>query len=193
MKASEWNAKYAARELWGAEPNRYVPPRAGTLTPGRALDLACGEGRNAIWLAEHGWAVTAVDFADVAVDRGRQWAADRELAIEWIVADVVQWVPPPDAFDLVLLCFLQLPADERRIVWTNAVRALAPGGTLLLAGHASRNLSEGVGGPQEAGVLYTPSDVVAALGGCRIERAEEVERPVDGGVAIDCVVVATKP
>ena len=191
MKAVDWNAKYAARELWGVEPNRYVEPVAGSLAPGRALDLACGEGRNAIWLAERGWKVTAVDFADVAVDRGR--ARERGADVEWVVADVLQWIPPAGAFDFVLLCYLQLPDHERRPVWRNAARALAPGGTLLVAGHDSRNIVDGVGGPKEPAVLYTASDVTRELDGLVVTRAEEVRRPVDDGTAIDCVVVATRP
>jgi SAM-dependent methyltransferase len=193
MKAAEWNAKYAARELWGVEPNRYVRPVADPLPAGRALDLACGEGRNAIWLAERGWRVTAVDFSDVAVERGKGWAAERGVAVDWLVADLVTWVPPVAAFDFVLLCYLQLPDDERRVVWHNAARALAPGGTLLLAGHHSRNLVDGIGGPKEPAVLYTETDVTRELAGLTITRADEVLRPVDDGTAIDCVVVATKP
>jgi SAM-dependent methyltransferase len=198
MKRDEWNARYAASELvWGVEPNRFVAAEAGDLPAGRALDLACGEGRNAIWLAQQGWQVTASDFADAAIDKGRKLAAGAGVAVDWRVDDVVAWVPPARSFDLVLCSYLQLPADERAVVFTNAAAAVAPGGTFLLVAHDSRNLTNGYGGPQEASVLYRAADVVAYLDGFTIVRACEIVREVtrpDGAVAqaIDCLVRAER-
>ncbi|PLW74405.1 class I SAM-dependent methyltransferase, partial [Streptomyces sp. DJ] len=76
MDSREWDERYASRELvWGAEPNRWLVREVEDLAPGRALDLAAGEGRNALWLADRGWRVTAVDFSRTALDRGRRLAA----------------------------------------------------------------------------------------------------------------------
>src|SRR5437763_4390638 len=109
MDRAAWDARYAATDsLWSFEPNRFLVQEAGSLAPGRALDLGCGEGRNALWLAGLGWRVTAVDFSQVALERGRAVAAERGLEIEWIPADVVEWRPPPCAFDLVALLYLHL-------------------------------------------------------------------------------------
>src|SRR3954466_14110312 len=105
MDSAEWDRRYAASELlWGGEPNAFVATEVGDLPPGRALDLACGEGRNAIWLAERGWTVTAVDFSDVAVEKGRS----RNPDVDFRVADVLELEPDEQAYDLVIVFYLQL-------------------------------------------------------------------------------------
>jgi SAM-dependent methyltransferase len=199
MTASAWEQRYASRELvWGAEANRWVVREVGGMPPGRALDLACGEGRNALWLASLGWRVTAVDFSGVALDRGRRLAAAQpeEVAarLQWVQADLRKYVPTADAYDLVLLVYLQVPAAERREVSRRAAAGLAPGGVLLVVGHDTTNLTEGIGGPPDPSVLFTPDDVVADLAGAglEVELAERVRRPVgqpDGSVvhAIDAL------
>jgi 2-polyprenyl-3-methyl-5-hydroxy-6-metoxy-1,4-benzoquinol methylase len=200
MDRDEWNARYAAQDLlWGAEPNRFVAAELGGLAPrGRALDVACGEGRNAIWLARLGWRVTAVDYSAVAIGRARRLAAQHGVDVEWIEADVTAFVPEPGAFHLVVVAYLHLPGAERRQVLAHAAAALAPGGTLLMIGHARRNLAEGVGGPQRPEVLWDADEVrreVEALG-LRVARAEDVLRPVETpqGVrnAVDALVRAER-
>jgi SAM-dependent methyltransferase len=192
VRAADWDARYAAEELWPIEPNVYVADIVPDLAPGRALDVACGEGRNAIWLAQQGWDVTAVDFSHVAVDRARTRATRAGVALSFAVADVLEFEMAPAAFDLVLLCFLQLPDYERRPVWARAATAVAPGGTLLVIGHDVRNVTDGFGGPRDVAVCYTAGDITAALGPrLRIESAGEILRPKEGGTAIDCLVRAT--
>jgi SAM-dependent methyltransferase len=167
------------------------------MAPGRALDLACGQGRNAIWLAERGWRVTAVDFSEVGLDTARRLAAARGADIDWVLADLVDYRPPAGAFDLVLTLFLQLPGPRRRLVLERAAQALAPNGTFLLIGHDLLNLTDGYGGPRDPAVLFTPEDIVAELPGLVVERAERIRRTVgleDGEAeAIDALVRATKP
>ena len=103
MQREDWDRRYSGRELiWTAEPNRFLVAEASDLEPGRALDLACGEGRNAIWLAERGWRVTGVDFSEVALAKAAQPAASRGVEGEWVAADLVSYRPEPGAFDLVL-------------------------------------------------------------------------------------------
>src|SRR4051812_39588024 len=141
MDATAWNARYAEKELvWSAGPNRFLVSEVADLPPGRALDLACGEGRNAIWLAEQGWQVTAVDFAEVAIEKARVIAAKRGVDVDLRVADLLAFEPPEQAFDLVIVFYLQLVADELRPIVERAGRAVAPGGTFLLVGHDSLNL-----------------------------------------------------
>jgi SAM-dependent methyltransferase len=167
------------------------------MAPGHALDLACGEGRNSVWLASQGWRVVGVDYSSVGLAKARQLAKDRSVDVTWIEDDVVTWMPPQGAFDLVLVLYLHLPAKQRRQVMAHASSALARDGVLLVIGHDTTNLNEGWGGPQDAAVLFTPEEVVADLQGLRIERAERVKRTVatDAGDvdAIDALIRAVRP
>jgi SAM-dependent methyltransferase len=184
-----WDAKYAGSDfLWSAEPNRFLIAETESLAPGRALDLACGEGRHAVWLAQRGWQVTAVDFSTVALDKAERLAQSRNVDVEWIAADLLEY-EPDGPFDFVVVLYLQLPAEERRLVLGRAADALGRGGTLLVCGHDLTNLTEGHGGPSRAEVLFTPDDIVEELPTLTVERAERVVR--DG--AIDALVRATRP
>ena len=190
MHATDWDARYAERELlWSAAPNRFLVAEVEGLPPGRALDLACGEGRNAIWLAERGWKVTAVDFSRVAVERARRIAAERGVEVDFLQADLLAYEPAGRAFDLVAVFYLQLPAPERAAVLAAAAAAVAPGGTLLVVGHDLLNLSEGYGGPRSPAVLFTPDDVVREAPGLAVVRAERVRRPVEleDGTTVDAI------
>jgi SAM-dependent methyltransferase len=195
VKREEWDRKYAEGLVWSVEPNRFLVAEAEGLEPGRALDLACGEGRNAVWLAALGWDVTAVDFSEVAIARSRERAAREGLEVDFTCADLLDYRPEPQAFDLVLVFYLQIPAGERRVVLARAAGAVAPGGTFLLVGHDSLNLTEGVGGPKYPELLYTPDDIVRELPGLEVEKAERVSRDVHGEErpAIDALVRARRP
>ncbi len=182
MEPADWDERYAGSGLlWTAEPNRFLVAEAGALGPGRALDLACGEGRNAVWLAERGWRITGVDFSGVAIDKARQLAAARGVDGEWLAVDLRDYEPPARAFDLVLVFYLHVVAAVRGPILRAAAHAVADGGTFLLVGHDSANLADGYGGPRDSRVLYTAAEVVADLDGCglEVERAERVERPVE--------------
>jgi ubiquinone/menaquinone biosynthesis C-methylase UbiE len=197
MDAAAWDARYAETELvWSAEPNQFVVEHLAGLPPGRALDLAAGEGRNAVWLATRGWTVSAVDFSPVAIDKGRESADHNGVTIDWTVADVVHLQPEAAAFDLALICYLHLPPDDLATVITRAVTALGPGGTFLLVGHDRRNLTEGTGGPQDPTILTRADEVTPLLADLTVEIAGEVERTVatDEGaaVAIDTLVCARR-
>ena len=196
MRREHWDRKYAASELlWSATPNRFVVAELAELEPGRALDLACGEGRNALWLAGLGWDVVGVDFSEVAIARAREYAGRERFEIEYVCADLLDYEPEPNAFDLVLVLYLQVPTHERRLVFERAVTALRAGGTFLLVGHDLSNLWDGVGGPQDPNLLYTPDDIVAELDGLEIEKAERVFREVPGAdrPALDALVRARRP
>ena len=200
MKSRDWDERYAAVDLvWSAGPNRWVEELASDLPPGRALDVAAGEGRNAIWLASRGWTVVAADFSPVAVERAQRLAAEQlgEAADRFtaVVSDALDPAPEGGPYELVLFSYLQLPAGERRRAWARGIEAAALGGRVVVIGHASRNLSEGWGGPQDPAVLYDPEAVVAEVGDqpVDVESAELKVRAVetDDGTheALDTVVV----
>jgi len=198
MDQTAWDERYAGPELvWGSGPNCFVAEELAALPPGRAIDLGTGEGRNAIWLAERGFTVTAVDFSRVGLARAAGLAAQRGVSVDWVHADLLDYQPTPGHFDLVLIAYIQLPADRLTALARTAGAALAPGGTLLAVGHDRDNLARGHGGPKDLSVLWTPQLVTAGLTGLTIEQAEQVDRMVttpDGArTAIDTLVRAVRP
>lgn len=204
MESVDWDRRYETKELlWSKGPNRWVEEVAVELPPGRALDIAAGEGRNALWLVEQGWTATAVDFSPVALGRARRLAADRlgerVDRIELVEADLREYVPVPGGYDLVISAYFQVGAELRRQVMRAAAAAVAPGGLLLVVAHDSDNLAHGVGGPQDPAVLYTAHDVATDIDGCGLEvvRAETRGREVDTEdgprTALDAFLLARRP
>ena len=208
MDAAAWDARYAGADLvWSAGPNVWVRELCGSWPPGLALDVAAGEGRNALWLVEHGWTVVAADFSPVGVQRMTE-IADRRLgeqrsAFRALVADATQPAPHPAdsgsaatgaaGYDLVLISYLHLPREQWRAALAAAVDACEPGGAVLVIAHALRNLTEGVGGPQDPAILLDPEAVVdtAADLPVDVELAELRRREVEGADrdALDTVVL----
>jgi SAM-dependent methyltransferase len=200
VDSQQWDERYSGTEFeWTTRPNQFVATELAGLSPGRALDLAAGEGRNTVWLAERGWRVTAVDFSRVGLEKGRKLSAARgvdEAQVDWIVADLRDYEPERGTYDLALIAYLQVSPQVRAAVLARAAAALAPGGTVFVVGHDLTNLTEGVGGPQDPDVLYTPEALRSELPGLRILRAERVHRAVDrdGGpaTAVDTLVRAVR-
>ncbi|MDH6287655.1 MULTISPECIES: class I SAM-dependent methyltransferase [Rhodococcus] len=198
MDAAAWDERYSQSDLvWGAPPNAVVVERVTSLPRGRALDLACGEGRNAHWLATRGWEVTGLDYSAVAVDKARRVAAEAPRSVrerlDYRVADVTD-TDLGGEYDLVLMIYLHLAPEERLQVVNRAISALKPDGILMILGHDAVNLSQGVGGPQDAEILYTPDDLVNSFGGqLSVDVAERRFRETDAGTAIDALVVAHRP
>ena len=197
MDSRQWDERYSGEELvWTSTPNQFLVAEVVDLPVGRAVDLACGEGRNAIWLAEQGWQVTGVDFSAVGLAKAHRFADLRGVEVTWIEALVEGWTPPPGGFDLVAVLYLQLPQPARTAALAVAASAVAPGGTLLVVAHDQSNLTRGYGGPQDTDVLYEVSDVTVAAvdAGLTVERAEQAVRVVDTDdgprEAIDTVVRA---
>jgi SAM-dependent methyltransferase len=196
MDAADWNARYDTSELiWKGEPNQFLPPEVEGLAPGRAVDLACGEGRNAVWLATRGWDVTGVDFAGVGLAKAEQLAAEKGVTGTWITADATSW-DPPHTYDLVIVFYLQLVDAELVATLRHVAAVTAAGGTVLVVGHHVDNLDRGYGGPTSRAVLHDPQRISELLGewGLDIVRAEMVERLVDTAdgerIALDSLVRA---
>lgn len=192
MDAQEWDARYAAAPQWSDAPNALAAELLRDLPPGRALDVAAGEGRMALWLASLGWQITALDFSATGLERGRERAAQRGLEVDWRVADATAVDLGEGQYDLVLVLYLHLPPVPLVDVLQRCARAVAPGGRLLVLGHDRDNLLRGTGGPQDAALLYDVDTLRAAATGLVIERVEQVERPVDGRVAVDALLLARR-
>ena len=196
MQREDWDKRYSSVDnLWAVKPNRFLVAEVAELEPGVALDIACGEGQNAIWLATLGWDVTGVDYSEVAISKARARAERDGVDIDFVCADLVSHAPTPASFDLVLVLYLHIPARERRGVHERAAAALAPGGTFVLVGHDLLNLTEGVGGPKDPDLLSTPDEIASELPGLEIQKAERVLRDVAGEErdAIDNLVRARRP
>ena len=173
--ATGWDERYlASPQLWSRGPNTFVADRLAEATPGTGLDLACGEGRNAIWLSSLGWDMTGVDFSQVAIDRARSV----DPTGKWVVADVAEW-EPDGQFDLVLIAYLHLPPAVMRPLLMRAAGWLAPGGEIFLIGHDRSNLDEGYGGPQDPTVLWNVHEMVDFFPEMRVIEAGVADRPVE--------------
>lgn len=193
MDSQAWDTRYREKELvFSAGPNIYLPPIVEGLKVGSALDLACGEGRNAIWLARHGWNVTGVDFSAVGIDKAKETAGD--AVVDWVVADVTGFVTD-HTFDLVTIVYVHLGADDMARLFQRAVDALAPGGTLIGVGHALRNLTDGVGGPPYPDILWTENRIAPLVADLNIVQLTEVARPIEDSPVdtIDILLQATTP
>ena len=166
--------------LWSGKPNAQLVAEAADLPPGTALDVGCGEGADAIWLAERGWEVLGVDFATTALARAAAHAASAGVGerIRWVHADVTTWTPE-DGFDLVSAQFLHLPPEPRRAVFARLAAVVNPGGTLLVVGHDFSDVAAGAHRPPEPERFFTADELAAGLDpeGWEVLVAEARPRP----------------
>lgn len=168
-----WDETWGTMEHTFADHDALLAEHTRELKPGRALDLGCGSGGNAVWLAERGWQVTAVDFSAVAIEKAKLRAADRGLEAEFIVSDATAF-RPNGLYDLITSFYIQLWPEQRARMLSGAVEALAPGGRLLFVSHDQSSPPSGWS-QEDLESLTTPNEVAAELPGLRIERAEVVE------------------
>jgi SAM-dependent methyltransferase len=165
---ASWDERYrSSGTLWSGRPNSQLVTEAAGLLPGTALDAGCGEGADAIWLAEHGWRVTAVDISAVALERGAAQASEVGAGIArritWLHADLSTWVPAAASYDLVSAQFMQLPRAERELFHRRLAESVAPGGTLLVVGHHFSDLQTTMLRPHMPELFFTAGDVAASL------------------------------
>ena len=201
---ARWNARYAGAEaMWSGKVNPVVERVAAKLSPGRAFDLGAGEGGDALWLASQGWETTAVDASSVGIFRGhreevgRQSTGDGLARIRWIVADLTRrWPLGTEQADLVTLMFFHADDDTRQTVWSRAIEAVAPGGTLLIVGHDPDDSRLGIPRPPEE-MCFRPEEVEALVPAeWSSAKAEVITRTQTvNGVDVtvgDVVLVATR-
>ncbi len=188
-EASHWDRRYA-QSPWSTEPDSHLVGRVAGLAPGRALDLGCGLGRNAVWLAAQGWEVTGVDGSAVGLDQAAQRAAEAGTTLRLVQADLLAYRPEPAAYDLVVLANLHFPPGQREALFEHARAALAPGGHVFVTGHHLASL--GREGPPFPERLYTEALMAALLEplGAEVVR---VDKPGDDGPLVDVVAWAGAP
>ncbi|HWC12365.1 MAG TPA: class I SAM-dependent methyltransferase [Acidimicrobiales bacterium] len=136
-QAAEWDTRYSERDgaMWSGRPNGRLVAEVADLTPGRALDVGCGEGADAIWLARGGWTVTAIDISDVAVSRAREAADLAGATVEWVCGDALQTPFPARSFDLVSMQYPALPKAAGETAVRGLLGTVRPGGLLLAVYH----------------------------------------------------------
>jgi SAM-dependent methyltransferase len=163
--ANFWDERYrSAGAIWSGDPNPQLVAEVCGLEPGTALDVGCGEGADAVWLAERGWQVTAIDISGVALERARNAAVDAGITprIDWRQGDIATWTPER-SYDLVSAQFMQLASPLREAVFQRLAAAVDIGGTLLIVGHHPSDLETTVRRPRMPGVLYTAEEIAGLL------------------------------
>jgi SAM-dependent methyltransferase len=198
MDTIDWDERYADRDrLWSGEPNGALVSEVSGLTPGRALDVGCGEGADAIWLAGRGWEVTALDVSRVALDRAAEQAEKAGVRVRWLHAGLVEAALPPGSFDLVSAQYPALPSSAGHAAEHALLAAVAPGGTLLVVHHTPLSAQEAEEHGFRLEDYVSPADVAARLDdGWRVEVSETRPRHVAGGAGsahtTDIVLRATR-
>lgn len=180
---SPWDQRYAtAAYYYGTEPNDFLRMHAAELPPrGRVLCLGEGEGRNAVYLATFGHAVTAVDGSAVGLDKARRLAAERGTTLVTVTADLADYVVEPGAWDAIVSIWCHLPRDLRARLHRACVAGLRPGGIFLLEAYTPQQLAYGTGGPSTADLMPTLAQLREELAGLELLRAAELERTVQEG------------
>ncbi len=197
MDAADWNARYLAQpDAWGTTPAARIVAEVTAaedagLSVGTAIDVACGDGRHARWLAAHGWHVEAVDFSEVAIEQARAKDSDegRNGSVDWVVGDATTW-QPAEKVDLVVIGFLHLELDTLVDVLRTAGGWLRPGGHLVYLGHAAENLRRGVGGPQDPTVLPGVTELARGAEGLEVVSLRHDLRPAGKATAVDVLLHA---
>lgn len=194
-----WDERYGgADRVWSGRPNAVLVTEVADLAPGRALDLGCGEGGDAIWLAEQGWSVTAIDFSETGLARAAAHADERGVGdrVEWRHADLRTWRPEGEEWDLVTSHFLHLLDPGMVVVTGRMADAVAPGGTLLVVGHHPDDAHTGLRWSMP-GVLFTADDLRPAVDADRFAvrteaRPRQESHHGDEHAVTDAVLVAVR-
>lgn len=178
-----WDDRYSDTDFaYGTEPNAFLAEEVHRLPPeGPILCLAEGEGRNAVWLAEQGYAVTAVDGSSVGLEKATKLARERGVAIECVCSDLAHYTIEPGKWAGIVSIFGHLPADLRPRVHRQVAEGLMPGGTLLLEAYTPQQLAYGTGGPPVEEMMMDLARLESELPGLEFEVAREIEREVIEG------------
>jgi SAM-dependent methyltransferase len=178
-----WDARFDEETLaYGGEPNDWLAEVAAELPDGPALELAAGQGRNAVWLAGRGHDTTAVDQSAVGLRRASELAARRGVALRTEQVDLTTWDPGAGRWAVIVSVFAHMPAPARRALHRRVVDALAPGGVFVLEAYTPDQVGRGTGGPPVAELMMTLADLRTELAGLEMVRGEEVVRPVHEGL-----------
>ncbi len=179
---SMWNQRYSEPGYaYGTEPNDFLREALPKLPRGRALCLGEGEGRNAVFLAQKGYDVTAVDLAEVGLKKAEALAKERGVGLSTVVADLAQYEVAPAAWDVIVSVWCHMPREDRALLHARCVKGLKPGGAFVLEGYSPRQLELRTGGPPSLALLMKLDDVKAELAGLDFAVARELDRDIHEG------------
>jgi 2-polyprenyl-3-methyl-5-hydroxy-6-metoxy-1,4-benzoquinol methylase len=169
LSAEAWDERYRnSHRVWSGRPNTRLVEQTADLTPGTALDVACGEGGDAVWLAQQGWRVTAVDVSEVALEKVATHAEEAGVDDRMRIGlyDALDDPRPAgrQTFDLVTVSFLHVPEPDFAAIYRGIAEAVAPGGRLLVTAHHPHDVETGARHDHGPGLLFEPDRVLAALG-----------------------------
>lgn len=203
LSAAFWDERYAGSDrVWSGRPNQRLVEQSADLVPGKALDVACGEGGDAIWLAKQGWRVTAVDVSEVALAKVAEHAEQEGVAdrLKLGLYDALDDPRPAGRhrFDLVTVSFLHVPVEDFAPIYRGIADAVAPGGRLLVTAHHPHDVASGARHDHGPGLLFEPDRVLTALGAAEpgspwtvevADTPERVQETADGPLAVRDTVV----
>jgi len=183
MTEPDWDERYAESDrVWSGRPNGALVAEVAGESPGRALDVGCGEGADAVWLASRGWKVTALDVSSVALDRARRAADEAGVEVSWLHAGLLDAPVPPQGFDLVSAQYPALLRTPGHDAERALLAAVAPGGLLLVVHHTHIDTEEAKSHGFDPADFVGPEEAHAALDdGWDVEVYEERDRHVEGG------------
>ena len=178
-----WEQRYSEQDFaYGTEPNAFLASCADRIPfPCKALAIADGEGRNGVWLAQHGCEVSSVDYSQAGVKKSQALAAELGVSINAICADLNDWSWPVNEYDLAISIFAHFPPDMRKTVHKKLIDALKPGGTLILEAYHPTQLEYKTGGPQVAEMMYDVATLKADFAGNEILQLEDLVAEVSEG------------
>lgn len=178
-----WDERYAPNEFqFGTEPNDFLREQAERMPPnGNVLCLGDGEGRNGVYLASLGHAVTSVDLSSVGLRKAQELAAERGMSITTVQADLAEYDLGVDRWDAVVSIFCHLPPPLRKRIHSALVTALRPGGVYIIEGYVPLQLEHQTGGPPTEELMITERDLREELKGLSIELCHEIEREIHEG------------
>ena len=177
-----WDERYSAEDyVYGTDPNEFLANAAREIPKGKVLCIAEGEGRNAVYLAEHCYDVLAVDSSSVGLEKAKKLAKQRGVSIDTVVADLADFEIQPNSWDGVVSIFAHLPPEIRKTLHQKMVNGLRPGGVLVLEAYRPEQLNYKTGGPPVAEFMMTLELLEQELAGLEFKHAVELDRDVVEG------------
>lgn len=179
---NQWDERYARQEyIYGTEPNLFLAAQLSQIKPGRILFPAEGEGRNAVYAAQLGWLADAFDQSEEALKKAMQLAQNKSVELNYSIVDFDNWQPAVEMYDCIVLIFVHLPEALRIKTHASVIKALKPGGTLILEAFNIKQLAKTSGGPKTAELLYTTQQLQSDFAALDELNISETQTTLDEG------------